>query len=93
MTLKYPRSLHYKFSPGTTSDDRINHNWFGDLQLIDNVIHTEKMDGENQSLNEFGVFARSHAAPTTNPWSNFLKQKQQILSHDLKQNNLLPDGI
>ncbi|MCD4642002.1 2'-5' RNA ligase, partial [Proteus mirabilis] len=24
---KYDRTYHYPFSPGTTSDDRINANW------------------------------------------------------------------
>ncbi len=27
------------------------------------------MDGENSSISRYGVFARSHAAPTRNPWS------------------------
>ena len=25
--LKYPRTYHFPFSPGTTSDDRIKHDW------------------------------------------------------------------
>jgi len=63
---KYNRTYHYSFSPGTTSDDRINHEWEQDilritnnLQNLDNLIHTEKMDGENcldenvQLLTEF----------------------------------------
>lgn len=26
---KYGRTYHYPFSPGTTSDDRINHTYYG----------------------------------------------------------------
>jgi len=85
---KYSRTYHYDFSPGTTSDDRINKNWISDIQLIDTVIHTEKMDGENSCLSEYGVFARSHAAPTLHPWADHLKIKQSMICNDLKENNL-----
>jgi hypothetical protein len=36
-------------------------------------------------MNELGVFARSHAAPTTHPWSNFLKQIHPMIAKDLGQ--------
>ena len=62
---KYGRTFHYPFSPGTTSDDRINHTYWEDIQQIETLIHTEKLDGENNCLSRYGVFARSHAAPTT----------------------------
>lgn len=60
---KYGRTYHYPFSPGTTSDDRINHTYWEDIQQIETLIHTEKLDGENNCLSRHGVFARSHAAP------------------------------
>lgn len=66
---KYGRTYHYPFSPGTTSDDRINHTYWEDIQQIETLIHTEKLDGENNCLSRYGVFARSHAAPTTSPWT------------------------
>ena len=62
---KYGRTYHYPFSPGTTSDDRINHTYWEDIQRIKTLVHTEKLDGENNCLSQWGVFARSHAAPTT----------------------------
>ncbi|CBJ83027.1 hypothetical protein XBJ1_3909 [Xenorhabdus bovienii SS-2004] len=37
---KYGRTFHYPFSPGTTSDDRINHGWWQDVQKIKHLIHT-----------------------------------------------------
>ena len=58
-----------RFLPGTTSDDRINHTYWEDIQQIETLIHTEKLDGENNCLSRHGVFARSHAAPTTSPWT------------------------
>ena len=54
---KYGRTYHYPFSPGTTSDDRINHTYWEDIQQIETLIHTEKLDGENNCLNRHGVFA------------------------------------
>ncbi|MEN7550763.1 RNA ligase family protein [Rapidithrix thailandica] len=80
---KYGRTYHYPFSPGTTSDDRINHHYWQDLFQIEQVVHTEKLDGENTCLNKYGVFARSHAAPTVHPWANHLKQKWDMLKNDL----------
>jgi hypothetical protein len=67
---KYPRTYHFPFSPGTTSDDRIAKNF--DNLLQEPIIITEKLDGENTCLNQHGVFARSHGAPTRNPWANYL---------------------
>lgn len=80
---KYGRTYHYPFSPGTTSDDRINWEWWEDLQQLPQVIHTEKLDGENTCLNSIGVFARSHAAPTRHPWANYLKERWQMIKNDL----------
>jgi hypothetical protein len=80
---KYGRTYHYPFSPGTTSDDRINFDYWSDLQQINTVVHTEKLDGENNCLNKWGVFARSHAAPTTSPWTATLRAFWQLVKNDL----------
>jgi len=85
---KYGRTFHYDFSPGTTSDDRINRNWPQEIQKFKIALHTEKLDGENTCLSELGVFARSHAAPTLHPWADHLKIKQSMMVNDLKENNL-----
>lgn len=58
-TLKYPRTYHFPFSPGTTSDDRIKHDWQG--ILANELVITEKLDGENTCIKFDGVYARSHA--------------------------------
>lgn len=64
---KYNRTYHFPFSPGTTSDDRIQHNWTQILQH--ELVMTEKLDGENTCLKADGVYARSHSAPTRSAWS------------------------
>ena len=85
---KYPRTFHFDFSAGTTSDDRINFDWMVDITKFPNLIHTEKLDGECSALSQYGVFARSHAAPTLHPWADHLKIRQSMIVNDLKENNL-----
>lgn len=90
---KYGRTYHYPFSPGTTSDDRINHNWWEDMQKIDMLLHTEKLDGENNCLNQFGVFARSHAAPTVSPWTTQLRERWNLIKNDLGDIELFGENL
>lgn len=80
---KYGRTYHYPFSPGTTSDDRIQHDYWDHIQKIPTLIHTEKLDGENNCLSKYGVFARSHAAPTTSAWSASIRRFWQLIKNDL----------
>jgi len=80
---KYGRTFHFPFSPGTTSDDRIQYDYWSCIQKMHTLIHTEKLDGENNCLNRYGVFARSHAAPTTSSWTNHLRQSWESMKHDL----------
>ena len=80
---KYGRTWHFPFSPGTTSDDRINHQYWNDITKINSLVHTEKLDGENNCLNRYGVFARSHAAPSQSPWTAWLRERWEMLKNDL----------
>lgn len=80
---KYGRTWHYPFSPGTTSDDRINHHYWEDVSRIKNIVHTEKLDGENNCMSRYGVFARSHASPTVSPWSVKIREHWELIRHDL----------
>ena len=93
LSRKYSRTMHYPFSPGTTSDDRINFDYWEDLQEIDHLIHTEKLDGENTCLNQYGVFARSHAAPTRHPWANYLKEKWHLIKAELKNLEIFGENL
>ncbi len=85
---KYGRTAHFDFSPGTTSEYRINRKWWEDISTMDEIIHTEKLDGENTCMNGIGLFARSHASPTRHVWANHLKSKYSIIQNDLKENNI-----
>ncbi|MBD2767534.1 RNA ligase family protein [Hymenobacter sp. BT664] len=90
---KYGRTYHYPFSPGTTSDDRISTGYWEDLSHITTVIHTEKLDGENNFLSQYGVFARSHAAPTTSPWTRALREKWSMLKRDLGDYEIFGENL
>lgn len=80
---KYGRTYHYPFSPGTTSDDRIAAGYWRHIEKMPLVLHTEKLDGENNCLSRYGVFARSHATPTTSPWTESLRRFWQLIKDDL----------
>ena len=90
---KYGRTFHYPFSPGTTSDDRINHDYWSDMHSIEQIVHTEKLDGENTCLNQHGVFARSHAAPTRHPWANYLKERWHLIKNELGDLEIFGENI
>lgn len=90
---KYGRTFHYPFSPGITNDDRINKNYWQDISAIPKLVHTEKLDGENNCLNKYGVFARSHAMPTSSAWTSTLRQKWQLIRHDLGNYEIFGENL
>jgi hypothetical protein len=90
-SLKYPRTYHFPFSPGTTSDDRIAKSF--DHLLQEPIVVTEKLDGENTCLNRYGVFARSHAAPTRNPWASYLWDTWNELHRQLGDLELFGESL
>lgn len=54
---KYGRSFHLPISPGATSDDKIMSSLEG--LMVEDLIVTEKMDGENTTIHAGGSHARS----------------------------------
>lgn len=93
LSQKYGRTYHFPFSPGTTSDDRFNHAYWEDIQRIETLVHTEKLDGENNCLNQFGVFARSHVAPTTSLWTSQLRERWELMKNDLGNIELFGENL
>ncbi|NRB47628.1 MAG: RNA ligase family protein [Saprospiraceae bacterium] len=93
LSRKYGRTYHYPFSPGTSSDDRINANYWEEIRDIAEVVHTEKLDGENTCLNQYGVFARSHAAPTRHPWASYLKERWEAIRNDLGELEIFGENL
>jgi len=70
--MKYPRTYHLPYSPGATKDDKkLQGNWFNYFKGEEIVI-SEKLDGENTAFTSQDVYARSHGAPTRSPWSRNL---------------------
>lgn len=82
------KTFHVPWSEGTDSTDRKNWDYWSDIQKIHELVFTEKLDGEGSCLNEYGVFARSHAAPSDKPWSAYLRQKHSLMVHDLKKDQV-----
>lgn len=70
--MKYPRTYHLPYSPGATKDDKkLQGDWFAYYKEQE-IIISEKLDGENSCMTCKDVYARSHGAPTRSPWSRNL---------------------
>jgi len=81
---KYSRSLHAHISKGTTSDDRfMPDGYLRYFASLDNLVVTEKLDGQNNCLSKKGVFARSHASTSALPWDKPLIQRWNLIKNDL----------
>jgi len=55
--IKYPRTLHFSYSPNVQNDDRMHKD--DDLFVGKEVVGTVKMDGECTTMTRDRVFARS----------------------------------
>lgn len=83
MYYKYPRTFHVPWSLGATRDDRV-------LSTMEpfhgkHVIVTEKMDGENCSIYNDHVHARSLSSGA-HPSRNWVKALQARISADIPKN-------
>lgn len=88
-TTKYPRTYHLPFSEGLQNDDRkVEDGWWEHLK-DKTLLLSEKMDGSNSYVCKSGVYARSHATTTDNPWDKNLIEKGG--THD-QIKNLLSDN-
>ena len=90
---KYGRTWHFPFSPGTTSDDRIQHDYWNAIRSIPRIVFTEKLYGENNCLSKYGVFARSHAAPTVSPWTATIRQYWHSIKNDLGEMEIFLENL
>lgn len=72
MIRKYPRTHHFPFSPGATSDDKVQKDWKSILE--NELVITEKLDGENNCITRDGVYSRSTVATTGAPWNAKTKE-------------------
>lgn len=77
---KYNRTYHFPFSPGATNDDRIADSM---SNLVgQEIVITEKLDGENCGMTDKGVYARSHAEFTKSPWSREVRALHKLMVED-----------
>ncbi|MEL7220516.1 MAG: RNA ligase family protein [Bacteroidota bacterium] len=91
---KYCRSLHAQISLGTTSDDRfMPDGYIAAFADMEELVLTEKLDGQNNCFNKYGVFARSHTAPSVHPWDKPLKDRWQLIKHDLKNLEIFGENM
>lgn len=80
---KYPRTKHFPWSEGVTSDDKI----VTDLSQFEGqeVICSIKMDGENSSCMRDACYARSLDS-NNHPSRNWLKGLWGTIKHDIPEN-------
>ncbi len=80
--VKYPRTLHLPWSPGVSDDDCIAY----DLGQLDgeDVVISEKMDGENTSLYRDGLHARSLSG-SMHPSRSWVRAFHSALAHDIPE--------
>ena len=73
--VKYPRTLHLPWSPGATEDDRVHANLDGFIG--EEIVVTEKMDGENTTLYRDYYHARSvdSASHPSQSWARALQAR------------------
>jgi len=88
---KYGRTYHFPFSEGATNDDKIQKDW--ERILSKELVMTEKLDGENNCLKASGVYARSHAAPTRNPWARNAWEIWHRINHELKELEIFGENL
>lgn len=81
MNTKYPRTPHFLWSPGTSSDDRISDDV--ESLLGTDIIITEKLDGSNACITKYGVYGRSHGAFSRNPWDRKMWEIYDRVGEDL----------
>jgi hypothetical protein len=84
---KYPRTYHFTDSPGLQNDDRHQKDVTNLIGVP--VVITEKLDGENTGITQGGVYARSHAAYTTNSWAQWVRQLQSRIGYQLSEDVFL----
>ena len=91
---KYCRSLHAQISLGTTSDDRFMPNgYIESFCKMEELVLTEKLDGQNNCFSKHGVFARSHTAPSNHLWDKPLRDRWELIKNDLKNLEIFGENM
>lgn len=83
LKIKYPRTSHLEWSPGATSDDKVQYdlsNFYGK-----EIVITEKMDGENTTMMNDCYYARSLDS-NNHPSRNYVKGMWGSIKHNIPDN-------
>ena len=79
--MKYPRTYHLPFSPGMNDDDRMISSM--DIFVGNQIVVTEKMDGENTTVYSDG-YLHARSIDGRNHWSrDWAKNFAQTFAYDL----------
>ena len=79
--MKYPRTLHLPWSEGVGSDDKIMKDISG--LTSEEVVVTEKLDGENSSLYRDRIHARSENYAHTR-WRDYVRWLHTQIGHRIE---------
>lgn len=60
---------------------------------MEELVLTEKLDGQNNCFNKKGVFARSHTAPTTHPWDKPMRERWELIKYDLNELEIFGENM
>lgn len=86
--------MHAQISLGTTSDDRfMPDGYVKAFAEMDDLVLTEKLDGQNNCFNKKGVFARSHTSPTEHPWDKPMRERWQLIKNDLNELEIFGENM
>lgn len=83
MVIKYPRTMHLPWSPGLQNDDRVIESL--DSFRGEQVVVSEKMDGENTNLYRDHIHARSPSFIAPHPSRNWVKQLWERVRRDIPE--------
>lgn len=78
--VKYPRTHHLPWSPGQTEDDRVMSSL--DTLKAEEIVITEKMDGENTTMYRDYIHARS-LAEMSHPSQSWIKNYWTGVCHQI----------
>jgi hypothetical protein len=80
---KYPRTPHLPWSLGRSADD-ISLDSIGYLELLKDIVVTEKLDGENTTLYRDYIHARSIDSQS-HPARDWVKKLHATIRHDIPE--------
>ena len=60
---------------------------------MENLVLTEKLDGQNNCFSKKGVFARSHTSPTEHPWDKPMRERWELIKNDLNELEIFGENM